>query len=65
MFADDTNLFFSKKPLLLKAHLELGKISELSRANKLCLHKDKARFTLFHRFQNRDNLPLKVLALKR
>ena len=35
---DDTNLFFSNKeikPLFFKANLELGKISEWFRANKL------------------------------
>ena len=68
MFADDTNLFCSKiiiKPSFLKANLELGKISEWFRAKKLCLNKDETRFTLFHRPQDRDNLPLQLLALKK
>ena len=46
------------KPSFLKAILELGKISEWFRAKKLCLNEDETRFTLFHRQQDRDNLPL-------
>ena len=68
MFADDTNLFCSKiiiKPSFLKANLELGKISEWFRAKKLCLNRDETRFTLFHRPQDRDNLPLQLPALKK
>ena len=60
MFADDTNLFCSNKeikPLILKANLELGKISEWFQTNKLSLNKGKTRFTLFHRPKDRDNLP--------
>ena len=66
MFADDTNLFCANKkikPLFLKANLELRKISEWFRANKLSLNEDKTRFTLFHRPQDRDNLPLRLPAL--
>ena len=67
MFANGTNLFCSNKklkPLFLKANLELRKISEWSRANKLFLNEDKTRFTLFHRPQDRCNLPLRLPALK-
>ena len=67
MFADNTNLFCSNKeikPLFLKANLKLRKISEWSRANKLSSNKDKTRFTIFHRSQDRDNLPLPLPALK-
>ena len=67
MFADDTNLFCANKkikPLFLKANLELRKISEWFRANKLSLNEDKTRFTLFHRPQDIDNLPLLLPALK-
>ena len=32
--------------------------------NKLSLNKDKTRFTLFHKLQDRDNLPLQLPALK-
>ena len=44
--------------------MELGKISEWFRANKLSLNEDKTRVTLFHRPQDRDNLPLQLPALK-
>ena len=67
MFTDDTNLFCSNKeikPFFLKANSELGKISEWFRANKLSLNEDKTRFTLFHRPQGRDNLPLRLPAVK-
>ena len=67
MFADDTNLFCSNKeikPLFLKANFELGKISEWFWANNLSLNKYKTRLTLFHRPQDRDNLPLWLPALK-
>ena len=52
------------KPLFLKANLEVGKISEWFRANKFSLSEYKTRFTLFHRPQDRDNLPLRLAALK-
>ena len=67
MLADDTNLFCSNKnikPLFLKTNLEFGKKSEWFRANKLSLNEDKPRFTLFHRPQERVNLPLRLLDLK-
>ena len=67
MFADDTNLFSSNKKiklLFLKENLELWKRSEWFRAIKLSLNKDKTRFTLFHRPQDKDNLPLQLPALK-
>ena len=63
-FADDTNLFCSNKkirPLFLKANLELRKISEWFRANKLSLNEDKSRFTLFLATLF---LPLRLPALK-
>ena len=67
MFVNDTNLSSSNKninPLFLKANLELRKKSEWFRVNKLCLNEDKTRFTVFHRSQDRDNLPLRLPALK-
>ena len=67
MFADDTNLFCKSKTvktLFLKANIELQKISEWFQANKLSLTEDKTRFTLFHKLQDRDNLPLQRLTLK-
>ena len=67
MFADDTNLFCKSKTvktLFLKANIELQKISEWFQANKLSLNEDKTRFTLFHKLQDRDNLPLQPPVLK-
>ena len=67
MFADDTNLFCSNKEiktLFMKANIELKKISEWFRANKLPLNEDKTNFTLFHKSQDRDNLPLRLPVLK-
>ena len=67
MFADDTNFFCLSndiKTLILNINLELKKISEWFRANKLPLNEDKTTFTLFHRIQDRDNLPLHLPILK-
>ena len=67
MFPDKTNLICkikTVKTLFLKANIELKKISEWFQANKLSLNKDKTRFTLFHKLQDRYNLPLQVPVLK-
>ena len=67
MFADDTNLFCLNKEiksLFFKANMGLGNISEWFRVNKLSLNEDKTRFILSHRPHDRDNLPLKLPALK-
>ena len=67
MFADDTNSFCSIKeikPLFLKANLELGEISEWFQADKLSLNEGKTTVTLFHIPQDRDNLPVRLPALK-
>ena len=67
MFADDTNVRCSSndiKTLFLNTNLELQKISEWFWANKLSLNEDKTTFTLFHRIQDRDNLPLRLPILK-
>ena len=52
------------KALVLNTNLELKKITEWFRANKLSLNEDKSTFTLFHRIQDRDNLPLRLPVLK-
>ena len=38
--------------------------SEYFRANKLSSNEDRTRFTLFHKPQDRDNLPLSLPSLK-
>ena len=48
----------------MKANIELKKISEWFQANKLFLNEDKTRFTLFHKLQDRDSLPLQLPVLK-
>ena len=67
LFADDTNSFCSIKeikPLFLKVNLELGEISEWFQADKLSLNEGKTTVTLFHMPQDKDNLPLRLPALK-
>ena len=67
MFAGDTNLFCSSNDIktpFFNTNLELQKISEWFRANKLALNEDKTTFTFFHRIQDRDNLPLRLPILK-
>ena len=67
MFANDTNLFCKSKTvktLFLKVNIKLKKNSKLFLENKLSLNEDKTRFTLFHTFQDRDNLPLQLPVLK-
>ena len=67
MFADDTNLFCSSndiKTLFLNTNLELHKISEWFRANKLSLNEYKTTFALFYRIQDRNNVPLRLPILK-
>ena len=56
MFTDDTNLFCSSndiKTLFLNTNLELKKMSEWFRTNKLSLNEYKTTFTLFNRIQDR------------
>ena len=67
MFAADTNLLFKSKTvkiLFLKANIELEKISKQFQADKLSLNEDKTRFTLFHKLQDRGNLPVQLPDLK-
>ena len=63
MFADDTNLFLSHKDfkqLFSSMNVELEKISNWFKANKLSLNTDKTKFTLFHKPSQADNLPIKL-----
>ena len=67
MFADNTNLFSKSetvKTLFLKANIELKKNSEWFQASKPSLNEDKTRFTIFHKRQDRDNLPLPLSVSK-
>ena len=63
MFADDTNLFLSHKDvkqLFSSMNVELEKISNWFKANKLSLNTDNTKFTLFHKPSQADNLPIKL-----
>ena len=67
MFADDTNLFLSHQNIntLFKIfNEELKKIGDWFKANKLSLNNRKTKYTLFHKKSSKDNLPLKLPALK-
>ena len=44
--------------------MELKKIFEWFRANKISLNEDKTTFTLFHGIQGKENLPLHLPVLK-
>ena len=66
LFAGNTNIFCKSKTvrtLFLKANIELEKTSEWFQANRLSLNEGKTRFTLFHKLQDRDNLPLQLPSL--
>ena len=61
VLADDANLFCKSKTvktLFLKANIEWFQ------ENKLSLNEYKTRFTLFHKLQDKDNLPLQLPVLK-
>ena len=67
MLADDTNLFHchkSIKILFKNANDELEKISEWFKANKLFLNEEKAKYTVFHKPCDNDNLPLQLPHLR-
>ena len=61
------NLFYSNndiETLFLTVNIELGKISEWFKSNKLSLSIKKTNYTLFHKNSNKDDLPLKLPDLK-
>ena len=63
MFADDTNFFYSNKNikgLFYIANLELKKISQWFKANKLSTNKRKTKFGLFHKNSFKDDIPVPV-----
>ena len=67
MFADGTNLFLSHQNIntLFKIfNEELKKIGDWFKANKLSLNKGKTKYTLFHKRSSKDDLTLKLPALK-
>ena len=62
LFADDTNLFFSHRnphTLVETINIELFKISQWIRANKLSLNFSKTKFMLFSK--SIDSLPLNIV----
>ena len=67
MFANDTNLFLSYQNINTHFKIfneELKKIRDWFKANKLSLNKKKTNYTLFHKKSSKDDLPLKLQALK-
>ena len=63
MFADDTNLFFEHEnisTLFSEVNNELMKINEWFKANKLSLNVEKTKYSLFHKSNQQDNIPLKL-----
>ena len=67
MFADDANPFFYLIKILTlfkKFDEELKKIGVCFKANKLSLNNGKTKYTLFHKKSSKDDLPLKLPALK-
>ena len=67
MYADDTNLFYFNNDIETSfsiVNMELEKISEWFKANKLSLNIKKTIYTLFHKNSTKNDLPLKLPDLK-
>ena len=67
IFADDTSLFISEKninTLFTMANLELQKMNEWLKANKLSLNAKKTMFSLYHKSTQKDNMPLALIILR-
>ena len=67
MFSDDTNLFLSHQNIntLFKIfNEELKKIGDWFKANILSLNNKQTKYILFHKKSSRDDVPLKLPALK-
>ena len=67
MFADDTNLFLSHQNINTLFKLfngDLKIIGDWFKANKVSLNNSKTKYTLFHKKSSKENLPLKLQALK-
>ena len=68
MFADDTNIFYSHQnisSLFMTVNNELDKIGKWFKANKLSLNVKKTKYTFFHKNYIKDDIPLKLPALKK
>ena len=67
MYTDDANLFYSNidiETLFSIVNMELEKISEWFKADKLSLNIKKANYTLLHKNITKDDLLLKLPDLK-
>ena len=67
MFADDTNLFCSGKHIKIFfqiANIDFENIAIWFQGNKLAKNESKAKFTLFYKSWDKDNLPLKLPIVK-
>ena len=63
LFADETNLFCSDsniRTLFGTANQELSQINDWFLANKLSLNVEKAKYMLFHKCIEQENIPLKL-----
>ncbi|XP_065671679.1 uncharacterized protein LOC136089556 [Hydra vulgaris] len=63
LFADDKNLFYAHNDiniLFKSVNKELLNLTEWFNANKLSLNVTKTKYTFFHRFHDRDKIPLKL-----
>lgn len=63
LFADDTNLFYAHKDiktLFRTVNNELSKLAEWFKANRLSLNISKTKYTLFHRQNKKDDIPLNI-----
>ena len=63
VFADDTNLIYSRKDVKTLFHTtntELVKVNHWFKANKLSLNVKKTNYTLFHKPSTKGNIPLKI-----
>ena len=62
MFADDTNVFSSHSNIkdLFNVNLELNGIAVWFKDKKLSLNEGKTKCKFFHKFRQKNNIPLKL-----
>ena len=62
MFADDTNVFSSHSNIkdLFNVNLELNEIAVWFKDKKLSLNEGKTKCKFFHKFRQKNNIPLKL-----